>query len=65
MADQLWGKMDVRLIDVRKKSVITRSVPLGDLWLAGCWDRTGVDVIAARFGWVCPVLMFLWCGLNV
>jgi len=28
----------LRLIDVRKKLVVTRSVP------AGCWDRTGVDV---------------------
>jgi len=35
----------VRLIDVRKKSVVTRSVPLGDLWPACCWDRTGVDVV--------------------
>jgi len=55
----------LRLIDVRKMSVVTRSVPLGDLWPAGCWDRTGVDVVAARFGWVCAVLMFSGCGLNV
>jgi len=48
----------LRLIDVRKKLVVTRSVPLGDLWLAGCWDRTGVDVVAAGFGWVCTVFMF-------
>jgi len=43
--------------------VVTRSVPLGDLWPAGCWDRTGVDVTAAEFGWF-VLLMFSWCGLN-
>ena len=57
--------IDLRFIDVRQKSVVTRSVPLGDLWPAGCWDRTVVDVVAAEFGWVCTVLMFSWCGLNV
>ena len=57
--------IDLRLIDVRKKLVVTRSVPLGDVWPAGCWDRTGVDVVAAWFGWVCILLMFLWCALNV
>ncbi|KAK2154834.1 hypothetical protein LSH36_256g04078 [Paralvinella palmiformis] len=31
--------------------VVIRSVALGDLWPAGCWDRTGVDVVAAGFGW--------------
>ena len=41
--------IDLRFTDVRKKSVVTRSVPLGDLWPAGCWDRTGVDVVAAGF----------------
>jgi len=46
-------------------SVVTRSVSLGDLWPAGCWDRTGVDVVAAGFSWVCILLMFSWCGLNV
>ena len=40
----------LRLIDVRKKLVVTR-------------DRTGVDIVAAGFGWVCTVLMFSWCGL--
>ncbi|KAK2150570.1 hypothetical protein LSH36_399g00031 [Paralvinella palmiformis] len=40
-----------RVIDVRNKSAITRSVPLGDLWSGGCWDRPGVDVVAAGFGW--------------
>jgi len=50
----------LRLIDVRKKLV-----PLGDLWHGGCWDHTGVDVVAAGFGWVFTVLMFSWCGLNV
>ena len=30
------------MIDVQKKLVVMRSVPLGDLWPAGCWDRTGV-----------------------
>jgi len=64
-----------RLIDVRKKLMVTRSVPLGDLWLAGCWDRTGVDVIAAGFGlycinvfvvsWMCKSFVseyLLWCS---
>jgi len=50
---------NLRLIDVRKKLVVTRS----DLWPAGCWDRTGVDVIATGFSWVCTVLMFLVGGL--
>jgi len=54
----------LRLIDVRKKLVATRSVPLGDLWKAGYWDRTGVDVVAAGFDCVCTLLMFSWCGLN-
>ena len=53
------------LIDVREKLVVTGSVPLGGLWPASCWDRTGVDVVAAGFGWVYTVLMFSWCGLNV
>ena len=44
-----------RLIDVRKL-VVTRSMPLGDLWPAGFWDRTGVDVVAAWFGWVCTLI---------
>ena len=48
----------LRLIDVRKKFVVTRSVPLGDLWPDGCWDRTGVDVTAG-FGWVCTVNIFV------
>jgi len=39
-----------QLIDVQKKSVVTHSVLLGGLWPAGCWDCTGVDVIAAGFG---------------
>ena len=55
----------LQLTDVRKKLVITRSVPLGDMWSGGYWDRTGVDVVAAGFGWVCTLLMFSWCGLNV
>jgi len=55
----------LRLIDVRKKLVVTHSVPIGDYWPASCWDRTGVDVVAAGFGWVYTVLMFSWCGLNV
>jgi len=46
------------LIDVRKKSVFTHSVPLGDLWTAGCWDCMGVDVIAAGF-------VFNWCFCGV
>jgi len=50
---------------VRKKLVVTHSVPFGDLWPADCWDRTGVDVVAAGFGWVSTLLMFSWCGLNV
>ena len=33
-------------------------MPLGDLWPAGCWDRTGVVVVAAGFCWVCTVLNF-------
>jgi len=53
----------LQLIDVRKK--FPRSVPLWDLWPVGCWDRTGVDVVAAEFGWVCTVLMFSGCGLNM
>ena len=57
--------IDLRFIDVRKKLVVTSFVSLGDLWPAGCWDRTGVDVLAAWFGWVCTLLMFSWCGLNV
>jgi len=48
------------LINVRKKLVVTHSLPFGGLWLAGCWDRTGVDIVAV--GLVCTVLMFLWCG---
>ena len=43
--------MGLRFIDVRKKLVLTGSVPLGDLWPAGCWNRTGVDVVAAGYGW--------------
>jgi len=42
--------------------------PFGAAWrfvAGGCWDRTGVDVVAAGFGWVCTVLMFSGCGLNV
>ena len=54
-----------RLIDERNKLLVTRSLPLGELWPAGCWDRTCVDVVAAGFGWVCSILMFSWCGLNV
>jgi len=57
--------IDLRFIDVRKKLVVTGSVPLGDLWPAGCWDRTGVDVVAVGFGWVWTVFTFSWCGLNV
>ena len=57
--------IDLRFIDVRNKLVVTRSVPLGDLWPAGCWDQTGVDVVAAGFGWVCTVLKFSGSGLNV
>ena len=30
----------LRLVDVRKMLVVTGSVPLGDLWPTGCWDRT-------------------------
>jgi len=48
----------LRLIDERKKLVVTRSVPLEDLWPIGCWDRTGVDVVAAVFDWAYTVLMF-------
>ena len=44
--------IDLRFIDVRKKSAVTHSVPFGDLWPADCWDRTGVDVVAAGFGFV-------------
>ena len=55
----------LRLIDVRKKLMVTRSVPLGDLWPAGRWNHTGVNVVAAGFGWVCTVLMFSGCGLNM
>ena len=44
--------IDLRFIDVRKKLVVTRSIPLDNLWPAGCWDRTGVDIVAARFGLV-------------
>jgi len=57
--------IDLRLIDMPKKLVIARSMRLGDLWPAGCWDRTGVDVVAAGFGWLCTVLIFLGCGLSV
>ena len=55
----------LRLIDERKKLVVTRSVPLGDLSPVGSSDRADVDVVAAGFGWVCILLMFSWCGLNV
>ena len=57
--------IDLRFIDVRKNLMVTRSVSLGDLWPAGCWDRTGVDVVAVGFGWVWTVFTFSWCGLNV
>ena len=56
---------DLRFIDVRKKLVAIRSLPLGDLWPAGCWVRTGVDVVPAGIGWICTVLIFSWCGLNM
>ena len=36
----------LRLVEVRKKLVVTGSVPLGDLWPPGCWDRTGVGIVA-------------------
>ena len=45
-----YETIDLRFIDLRKKLVVTRSVPLGDLWPAGCWDRMDVDVVAAGFG---------------
>ena len=51
----------LRLIGVRKNLLVTHSVPLGDLWLTGCWDCTGLYIVAAGFGWVCTVLMFSWC----
>jgi len=44
--------IDLRFIDVRKKLEVTRSVPLGDLWLASCWDRTGLYSINVFVVWV-------------
>ena len=43
------------LIDVRGKL-------LGGLWPSGCWDRTGVDVIAAGFGLglYCITVFVVW-----
>ena len=54
-----------RIIDVQRRSAVTRSVPLGGMWPAGCWDRTDVDVVSAGFCWVCTVFMFSCCGLIV
>ena len=53
MGSNGYEAIDLRFIDARKKLVVTRSVPFGDLWTADYWDRTGVDVVAAGFGWVC------------
>ena len=62
VADELWGQW-VRNhsapIDRCEKEVGGhRSVSLGDLWPAGCWDCTGVDVVAAGF-------VLYWCFRGV
>ena len=39
------------------------SVPFDDLWSACCWDRTGVEVVAAgfRLGLYCINVVWLEC----